>query len=407
MQDGIVFDGLDQLRGVLARHAASLDYVTLDEVIHRQKRVQLARVNFSPLDLSDELDALDEEPAEETPDEEDEDVEAEDHEDTGDEPTEPTEPASPLRTASEPERPDPAWLALDEDTRRLCRAVLLWVQGEARLVMKSRPYCAFRLRLHGPKGGYIETQQFRAENIRYRPPRERVEAAPAPAPTPPAAPPPAPLIVQAPPVQVLVPPPPSLPPPEPPRRGPAVAIALQGDEPQLLYLDPDTIPESRVWRALGLATEDLLRRAGAAYGDIIELQSRTVLHQAGQLDRSQALVEQLASRLLDARQVSQREETEQKVDERQLRIREELGKTFLSELGSLGRALASSKLGMAPELLELGDLLSTSPELAEALRDPGVRALLKDDKTRKELAQLLMLASKKPLTDPAAPPRAA
>ena len=99
------------------------------------------------------------------------------------------------------------------------------------------------------------------------------------------------------------------------------------------------------------------------------------------------------------------DEAEQKVDERQLRVREELGKTFLSELGSLGRVLATSKLGMAPELAELGDIVATSPELAEAIRDPDVRAMLKDDKTRKELAQLLVLASKRPGGD--TPPKAA
>ena len=216
---------------------------------------------------------------------------------------------------------------------------------------------------------------------------------------------PQPLIVQAPPVQVLVPSPPQ---PEPVRQTPAVAIALNGGgEGQLIYLDPDTIPEARVWRALGRATEEFLGTVGRTYGGIIDLQARTVHHQAEQLDKSQALVENLAGQLLAARQVKDSDEAEQKVDERQLRVREELGKTFLSELGSLGRVVASSKLGMAPEIMELGDLISTSPELAEALRDPQVRALLKDEKTRKELAQLLMLASKKPQTDGGAPPRAA
>ena len=413
MQDGIVFEGLDLLLNVLVRHAPNLDYVTLDEVIHRQKRVQAARVNFSPIDLSDYLDALDEEPEPDPSDDEDED------EDIADEPTEEstrghTEPTSALGAASAPDprddEPEP-----DDDTMRLCRAVLLWVQDEAREVIRGRPYCAFRLRLHGPKGGYMETQQFRAENTDYRPPRtqqaERSVPTPEPPPSQPAAPqlpvvaPPQPLIVQAPPVQVLVP---SPPPPEPVRRTPAVAIALSGGgEGQLIYLDPDTIPEARVWRALGHATEEFLSTVGKTYSGIIDLQARTVHHQAEQLDKSQQLVENLASQLLAARQVKESDEAEQKVDERQLRVREELGKTFLSELGSLGRVLASSKLGMAPELVELGDLISTSPELAEALRDPQVRALLKDEKTRKELAQLLVLASKKTQGEGEVPPRAA
>lgn len=411
MQDGIVFEGLDLLLNVLVRHAPNLDYVSLDEVIHRQKRVQAARITFSPIDLSDYLDDLDEEPESDPADDDDEDID--------DEPTQEstrgqTEPTTPLGAASSPEphndTPEP-----DDDTLRLCRAVLLWVQDEARTVMKGRPYCAFRLRLHGPKGGYMETQQFRAENTDYRPPRTQQAERPVtppeppppapqpPAPQLPAVVPPQPLVVQAPPAQVLVP---SPPPPEPVRRTPAVAIALSGGgEGQLIYLDPDTIPEARVWRALGQATEEFLGRVGASYGNIIELQARTVTHQAEQLDKSQALVENLARQLLAARQVQETDQAGLKADEQQLRIREELGKTFLNELGSLGRVLASSKLGVPPELAELGDIVATSPELAEAIRDPQVRTMLKDEKTRKELAQLLLLASKRPSGSP--PPQAA
>lgn len=94
-------------------------------------------------------------------------------------------------------------------------------------------------------------------------------------------------------------------------------------------------------------------------------------------------------------------------------MREELGKTFLSELGTLGRVLLTSRAGLAPELAELGDLVASSPELAEALRDPDVRAMLQDEGTRKELAQLLRLASRRssgegsPPGDGGSPPKAA
>ena len=50
------------------------------------------------------------------------------------------------------------------------------------------------------------------------------------------------------------------------------------------------------------------------------------------------------------------------------RVREELGKTFLSELGSLGRVLATSKLGMAPELIELGDTSGAKSSCCSAFR---------------------------------------
>ena len=68
-----------------------------------------------------------------------------------------------------------------------------------------------------------------------------------------------------------------------------------------------------------------------------------------------------------------------------------------------GRLEEGTVLGVAPELVELGDVVAASPELSEAIRDPNVRAMLKDEKTKKELAQLLMLASKK---SGSAPPQA-
>jgi len=407
MPHDLQIGGLDQLRALLFQHASELDYVALDEVIHRQRRAQLARVAFTPKDLGPWLARLDA----------DEDA-------LVDEDGEPIEDVTDL--LSEDDDDDDGWSDLavateeeedeEEEDRAarlqhqaLCRAVLLWVQDEVSVILQHRPRCSFRLRLHGPKGEHLESQCFQADNLSYRPPRLEPPPAPPAPPTPVVSPPPpspapAPqLPVPAPaPLAPLVAPPPLevvLPAPPPPAVAPAFALALCGDRGQLLYLDPETIPESRVWRALGQATEQLLARAGAAYGNIIELQSRTVLHQSAQLDKSQALVESLASQLLAARRVQDGHEADQQVDERQLRVREELGKTFLSELGSLGRVVASSRLGVSPELVELGDLITTSPELGEALRDPNVRALLKDEKTRKELAQLLLLASKKP-TDP-------
>ena len=68
--------------------------------------------------------------------------------------------------------------------------------------------------------------------------------------------------------------------------------------------------------------------------------------------------------------------------------------------------MAAAKFGMAPELMELADIVSASPELAEALKAPEVRKLLKDEKTRKELAALLMMAAKS-ATPPAADEAAA
>lgn len=448
MNDGILISGLDVIEGKLLQHAAELDYVVLDEVVHRQKRLPVARVRFAPIDLIPFLDDQDD-------DDLDEGLEdAEDgEEDISDQPTEEsTRSAAEEETVSAGRSALAATLEDDQEEedpqrehqRRMCRAVVLWARGEVDRIMRNRPLCTFRLRLYKPKGGYVESKNFKAENPAYRPspPEEPAREAPTASPSPatpaspipagqslqsamtrsePAAPPPSPVepllpvpvqpqlpvVIQPAPVQVLIPAPPAPPPPAP-RNTPAVAIALGGDgHGQLIYLDPDTIPESRVWRALGRATEEFLGTVGKTYTGIIDLQARTVTHQAEQLDKSHALVENLASQLLAARQIQATDEAEQKVDERQIRVREELGKTFLSELGSLGRVLASSRLGVPPELAELGDLVASSPELADAIRDPQVRAMLKDDKTRKELAQILRLAAARTQDGGGTPPQAA
>ena len=48
---------------------------------------------------------------------------------------------------------------------------------------------------------------------------------------------------------------------------------------------------------------------------------------------------------------------------------------------------------MSPELMELAELVSSTPELMETMKRPEVRALLRDEKNRKELAQMLALAA--------------
>ena len=75
------------------------------------------------------------------------------------------------------------------------------------------------------------------------------------------------------------------------------------------------------------------------------------------------------------------------------RVREELGKQFIAELGGLGRVLATAKFGMAPEMIELAEIVNASPELLEAMKNPAVKKILRDEKTRKELAALLVMAA--------------
>ena len=60
-------------------------------------------------------------------------------------------------------------------------------------------------------------------------------------------------------------------------------------------------------------------------------------------------------------------------DDGEGRVREELGKQFIAELGGLGRVLATAKFGMAPEMIELAEIVNASPELLEAMKNPAVK----------------------------------
>lgn len=76
---------------------------------------------------------------------------------------------------------------------------------------------------------------------------------------------------------------------------------------------------------------------------------------------------------------------------------------FLHALGLVARAYALRRLGLTPAVVDAARLLASSPDLVEALRDPAVRALFRDQPTTKELALLLRVASQAPPKE-AAPP---
>jgi hypothetical protein len=65
-------------------------------------------------------------------------------------------------------------------------------------------------------------------------------------------------------------------------------------------------------------------------------------------------------------------------------------------VASIFRMCALCWLRVPPEAVALADLVRRSPELAEALRDPRVLALLHDPATQRELAQLLRSAAEAP-----------
>lgn len=166
-------------------------------------------------------------------------------------------------------------------------------------------------------------------------------------------------------------------------------------------------PEERVWVALGEGYTRLIALSQGTYSHIAGLQNTTIVSLNAQNQRLQKLVEELSGDLIQLKIGAYEAETGRRADDGEVKVREELARQFVSELGLLGRALASAKLGVPPELAELVSSVGESPELMEALKSPEVRKLLRDDKTRKELAELLKMAAAAPANPPPPPPEQA
>lgn len=155
----------------------------------------------------------------------------------------------------------------------------------------------------------------------------------------------------------------------------------------------ESLPSARVWAALGAGHMQLIELSQKTYGHLATLQNTTIqnLNQHGL--RQGAQIEHLVGEHVKLRVGAVHVDEERRVEAGESRVREELGKQFISEIGTFGRVIASAKFGMPPEMVELAELVNGSPELLEAMKHPDVRRMLRDEKTRKELAVMLMMAA--------------
>ncbi len=177
---------------------------------------------------------------------------------------------------------------------------------------------------------------------------------------------------------------------------PAPTVALPA-------LVPDTSPDPRTWRALGEGYQNFIALVQSTYSHLANLQNAHITSQSGQLARAQRTNENIVGQLTNLKIGAFEVESQQRGDDGEGRVREELGKQFIAELGGLGRVLATAKFGLAPEMIELAEIVNASPELLEAMKNPEVRRILRDEKTRKELAALLLMAAQA-ATAPTNPP---
>jgi hypothetical protein len=153
-------------------------------------------------------------------------------------------------------------------------------------------------------------------------------------------------------------------------------------------LDPDSIPEARVWRALGAAFEHFLGMSNRAMGGVVDAQHRMIEQQADQLARSRSLVGALAEQLVAERLERAEEKTQQRLDERRAQSRAELLAAFVGELARVVEALPGQQV-LTTEQAEVLALLEAVPELGVALRDPAVRERLRDREVRAALVRVL------------------
>lgn len=185
---------------------------------------------------------------------------------------------------------------------------------------------------------------------------------------------------------------------------PAAVVATP---PALPLAFPDTSPEPRTWRALGEGYTHLIALMQQSYQHLAALQGAHITATSGQLARTQKSNENIVGELIKLRIGAFEVESNARGQEGDSRVRDDLAKEFVSQLGTLGRAWVASKAGMAPEMMELADIVSSSPELQEALKNPAVLKVLREEKSRKELAALLILATQTeaPANDAGTPPQ--
>ena len=167
---------------------------------------------------------------------------------------------------------------------------------------------------------------------------------------------------------------------------PAPTVPLPGPH-------PDTSPDPRTWRALGEGYQNFIALVQSSYQHPANLQNAHITSTSGQLAPTQRSNENIVGERTKLKIGVFEAESSLRGDDGEGRVREELGKQFIAELGGLGRVLATAKFGLAPEMIELAEIVNASPELLEAMKNPAVKKILRDEKTRKELAALLVMAA--------------
>ncbi len=107
-----------------------------------------------------------------------------------------------------------------------------------------------------------------------------------------------------------------------------------------------------------------------------------------QVEESRDQIDLLVANILEHRVQQAERDDQRRVDERQGDARHQLAKEAISQLGQAAQAFLAAK-GVSPEMAELLGTLSSSQELMETLKKPGVRELMQDPANLASLAAML------------------
>ena len=110
-----------------------------------------------------------------------------------------------------------------------------------------------------------------------------------------------------------------------------------------------------------------------------------------QLQESRGQVDELVASILEYRHNEVEAYERRRLEERAGDTRSELARDALQQLGTAATAFLAGR-ALPPDLLETFGAISASPELTEALRDPRVRALMKEPDNLRGLAAMLHAA---------------
>jgi hypothetical protein len=172
---------------------------------------------------------------------------------------------------------------------------------------------------------------------------------------------------------------------------PAPAATVVGQP----VLHVDFLPEGRPWRALSDGYTNLIGLLQTSYNHLANLHTATIDGQNKQNIRLHRVMEALVTELTNLRLGLTEQADGRQREAEESRLNGELKKQFVEQLGALGRAYVGSKTGVPPELAALAEVLQSSPELMEALRQPTTIELLKHEPTQKQLANMLMSSGKR------------